>query len=103
MLQLRHIFLGRRFLGERPGQHEFGFENRPRRLDSAVECGANPSDYRVPDLLLDVYDDLTSIRLDQRLFSASVATPSCTMRFPDKSSRSLAPRFCRHNRSRAAS
>src|SRR5262245_2683178 len=29
MLQLGHIFSGRRFFRERPRQHEFGLENRP--------------------------------------------------------------------------
>jgi hypothetical protein len=35
-----------------PGQHEFGLENRPSRLDPAVEGGAHPSDRRMPDLPL---------------------------------------------------
>src|SRR5690349_1171743 len=39
VLQLRHIFLSRRFFRERPGQHEFGFEHRPGGLDAAIEGG----------------------------------------------------------------
>ena len=35
--------------------------------------------------------------------SSSVAAPSCTMRLPDKSSGSAAPRFSRHSRTSAAS
>src|SRR5262245_16162988 len=35
--------------------------------------------------------------------SSSVAAPSCTIRFPDRSSGSASPRFSRHRRTRAVS
>ena len=63
MLQLRHILLGRRFLGERPGQHELGLEHRPAGLDPAVQGGRHPAQRRVPNPPLDVRDDLTGISL----------------------------------------
>ena len=63
MLQLGHILLGGGLLRERPRQHELRFEHRTAGLDPAVEGGAHPSDRRMPDLLLDVRDDLTDIGL----------------------------------------
>ena len=39
----------------------------------------------------------------QRRLSASVTTPSWTIRFPERSSGSASPRFSRHSRIRAAS
>ena len=42
VLQLRHVLLGRRFLRERPGQHELGLEHRPGALDHPVQ-GRAPS------------------------------------------------------------
>jgi hypothetical protein len=63
MLELGHVLLGRRFLRKRPGQHEFGLENRPGRLDPAVQGDAQPSERRVPKVPLDVRDYLTCIRL----------------------------------------
>ena len=38
----------------------------------------------------------------QRRLSSLVATPSWTIRLPDKSSSSTSPRFSRHSRKRAA-
>jgi hypothetical protein len=43
------------------------------------------------------------LRSYQCRLSASVAVPSWTIRFPDKSSGSASPRFSRQRRSRAAS
>src|SRR6266568_2504665 len=43
------------------------------------------------------------LRSYQERLSSSVALPSCTMRFPDRSSDSASPRFSRHRRSKAAS
>ena len=63
VLQLRHVFFGRRFLGERPGQHELGFEHRTAALDPAVEGGRHPAERRMPDPTLDVGDDLPGIGL----------------------------------------
>jgi hypothetical protein len=61
VLQLGHVFFGRRFLRERPWQHELGFEHRPAALDETVEGRCHPADHRMPDAVLDVLDDLTGI------------------------------------------
>jgi hypothetical protein len=63
MLQLGHILLRSRFLRERPRQHELRLENRPGRLDPAVQGDAQPSERRVPKVPLDVRDHLTGICL----------------------------------------
>ena len=52
------MFLGRRLFRERPGQHEFGLEDRPSALDDAVERGGHPADHGMPDPALDGFDDL---------------------------------------------
>src|SRR6516164_3950492 len=43
------------------------------------------------------------LRSYQERLSSSVAAPSCTMRFPDRSSGSASPRFSRQRRTRAVS
>src|SRR5262249_28338238 len=43
------------------------------------------------------------LRSYQERLSSSVAAPSCTIRFPDRSSGSVSPRFSRHRRNSAAS
>ena len=58
VLELRHVFFGGRFLRERPRQHELGLENRLGCLDPAVKRCAHPPDRRMPDLLLEIGDDL---------------------------------------------
>ena len=63
MLQLRHMFFCGRFLRERPGQHELGLENRPGRFDPAVERCRHPAYRWMPDLPLDIRNDLTGIGL----------------------------------------
>jgi hypothetical protein len=63
VLQLRHIFLGRRFFRERPGQHELGLEDRPGSFDPAVQRGRHPAQRRMPDLPLHIGKDLTTIGL----------------------------------------
>jgi hypothetical protein len=62
-LQLRHVFLGRRFFRECPGQHELGLEHRAGRFDPAVEGGRHPAQSRVSDLALDISEDMTGIAL----------------------------------------
>ena len=47
--------------------------------------------------------DFAGVRSNQRRLRSSVATPSWTMRLPDRSSGSTSPRFSRQSRSRAAS
>ena len=64
MLQLGHVLLGRGLFGERPGQHELGFEHRPGCLDHAVEGCGHPSQDRMLDLALDVCNHLAGIALE---------------------------------------
>ena len=61
VLQLGHIFFGRRLFRERPRQHEFGLENRPVTLDPPVERCCHPAESRMPNLSLNIGNDLTSI------------------------------------------
>ncbi len=63
MLQLRHVFLGRRFFRERPRQHELGLEDRPGRFDPAIQGGRHPAQRWMPDLVLDIREDLAGIGL----------------------------------------
>jgi hypothetical protein len=63
VLQLWHVFLGGRFLRERPGQHEFGLKDRITALNPSVERRRHPPQRRVPDSLLDIGDDLAGISL----------------------------------------
>ena len=62
MFELRHVFLGRGFFRERPGQHELGLENRPNSFDAAVQRGRHPAQHRVPDLPLHIDENLAGIR-----------------------------------------
>ena len=63
VLQLRRVLLGGRFFREVPGQHEFGFEHRPAGFDPPIQRCRHPAQARVPDVLLDVGDDLAGIGL----------------------------------------
>ena len=63
VLQLRHVLLGGRLLGERPGQHELGLEHRPGAVDHPVEGRAHPAVDRVAHLPLHLRDHLAGIAL----------------------------------------
>jgi hypothetical protein len=63
VLQLRHVFLGRSFLRERPRQHELGLVDRITSLDPPVECCRHPAQRRMSDLFLNVGDHLSGIGL----------------------------------------
>src|SRR5262245_31756241 len=63
VLDLGHVLFGRRLLGERPWQHELGFEDGSRRLHGAVKGRHHPANGRVPDAALDVGDPLPSVAL----------------------------------------
>ena len=63
VLQLGHVLFGRRFLRERPGQHELGLEHRAGALDHAVEGRRHPALDRVKHLPLHLGDDLAGIAL----------------------------------------
>ena len=47
VLQLPHVFFGCGLLGERPGQHELGFEYGPTALHKTVQGRHHPRDCRV--------------------------------------------------------
>src|SRR6516165_1708986 len=64
VLHLGHVFGGRSLLRERPRQHELGLEHLSGSADKAVECRPHPPDDRMPDLPLDVVDDLPGIALE---------------------------------------
>ena len=61
VLQLGHVFFGRALFGERPRQHELGFENRPGGLDHAVEGGGHPAHDRMLHPALDPSEDLAGV------------------------------------------
>jgi hypothetical protein len=63
MLDLRHVLLGRRLLGERPGQHELGFEDCSDPLHDAVQGRRHPGDRRMLHVALDVGDQAASVAL----------------------------------------
>jgi hypothetical protein len=98
VLELRRVFLHRRFFRERPGEHELGLEHGLAALYPAIQRGRHPAQ-----------DRMTSIRICpvlvsyQRRLSSSVTTPSWTRRLPDKSFGSTSPRFSRQSRRSASS
>jgi hypothetical protein len=63
VLDLGDVFLCRRLFGERPREHEFGLEHRPRALDHAVQCRREKPDHWVLDPALDRRDDLAGVAL----------------------------------------
>jgi hypothetical protein len=99
VLELRYVFFRRRFLRERPRQHELGFEYGPTACDSTVEGCRHPPESRMQGQLLDIGDDQPVLAWYQRQLSFSVARPSCTMRLPERSFGATSPRFSRHSRS----
>ena len=63
MLQLGHVFFGRPFLRERPGQHEFGFEHGAAGIDQAVQGCGHPRADGMLNPALHVLDRLTGVAL----------------------------------------
>ena len=63
VLQLGHIFRHRRFLRERPGQHELGLEDGLATLDTAIEGCPHPAQRRVPNSPLDISYHLARVGL----------------------------------------
>ena len=98
VLDLRHVFLRRRLFGERPREHELGFENRPRALDHAVQCGGQKPDHGVLDPPLDGRDDLAGVALKPMPVECFGRYPELDERLPDRSSGSASPRFSRQRR-----
>lgn len=54
VLQLSHVLLGCSFLGEGPGQHELGFEDRAGLLDGPIQRRRHPFVHGMTNTLLDV-------------------------------------------------
>ena len=63
VLDLRHVLFGRGFFRKRPGQHELGLKHRPGLLDDAVKRRPHPSQHGVPDVSLNVFDQLARVPL----------------------------------------
>jgi hypothetical protein len=63
VLQLGHMLPGRRFFGERPGQHELGLEHGVGVVDHAVQRRGHPAVDRVLNPALDVGNDAPGIAL----------------------------------------
>jgi hypothetical protein len=53
VLQLRHVLLGCGLFRKRPGQHEFGLEDRSGRFNTAVERSGHPAQRWVPNVALE--------------------------------------------------
>src|SRR5262245_15767158 len=103
VLDLRHILFCRGLFGERPRQHELGLEYCPGLLYDAVESRCHPRNGRMLDVALDIGNTPAGVALVPGRLRPSVATPSCTLRLPDRSSGSTSPRLSRQRRSSAAS
>jgi hypothetical protein len=63
VLELGHILFAGRFLGKRPGQHEFGLEYCFRALHDAVEGCRHPGNGRVPHAALNVSNASAGVAL----------------------------------------
>jgi hypothetical protein len=63
VLDLGHVLLGRRLFRERPGQHEFGLENRPTARDQPVYGCPHPAQHGMPQPMLDAFDGLPGVAL----------------------------------------
>src|SRR5262249_7973016 len=63
VLQLRHVFFGRRFFREQPREHEFGLEHRIAALHTAVESRAHPAQNGMSNIFLNIRDHLAGIGL----------------------------------------
>src|SRR5262249_9137894 len=94
---------GSSLFGERPRQHEFGFEDGSCLLHSAVEGRHHPGN---SECLTRCWTSVTRrpvLRSYQERLSSSVAAPSCTTKLPDRSSGFASPRFSRQSWIKAAS
>src|SRR5262249_32602055 len=63
VLELRRVLLSRALFGERPWQHELGFEDSPARFHHPVEGGRHPLDHWVANPPLDVLKPESGIAL----------------------------------------
>src|SRR5437899_8068503 len=98
VLELGHILFAGRFLGKRPGQHEFGFEYGSGFLYDASRVATIQG---IAECLTRRWTPVTCrpvLRSYQVRLRSSVAVPNCTIKLPDRSSR-----FSRQRRTRGAS
>jgi hypothetical protein len=56
VLDLGHMLLGGGLFRERPGQHEFGLENRSAARNNPVESRAHPPEHGMQEPMLDAFD-----------------------------------------------
>ena len=63
VLKLRHVFLGRALLRERPRQHELGLEHRTGWFDHPVKRCRHPLDHGMLHPPLDVLDGVAGVSL----------------------------------------
>ena len=103
VLELGDVLLRRRLFGERPREHELGFEHRPGALDHAVQRGGQEPDNRVLDPPLDRRDDLAGVALVPMPVEGFGYDPELDDKIAGRSSGSASPRFSRQRRRRAAS
>jgi hypothetical protein len=73
------------FLGERPRQHEFGFEDRAGCGHHPVQGGRHPPDYRVIHPPLDVLNRVACVSL----IPAPVEVLGCAPNLDDQISRQV--------------
>src|SRR5262249_62232891 len=74
------MLLSRAFLRKRPGQHEFGLENRPAARDNAIKGRTHPPEHRMPEAVLDAFDGLPGIAL----VPMAVESFCCEAKFNDE-------------------
>ena len=103
VLELRHVLFGCRCLRERPWQHELGLEHGSCVLDNAVQRAARKRITGCSTRRCTAVTTRPVLRSYHCRLRASVATPSWTMRLPERSSGSASPRFSPQRRTRAAS
>ena len=63
MLELRHVFLRRRFFRKRPGQHELGLKHGLAALNPPIQRGCHPAQHWMPDVPLHIGKNLPGIGL----------------------------------------
>jgi hypothetical protein len=63
VLDLGRVLLGRGLLRERPGQHEFGLEDRPAARDNPVNGRPHPAEHGMPEPMLNAFDGLPGVAL----------------------------------------
>jgi len=86
VLELRHVFLRRAFLRERPRQHELGFEDAPLGSTIPSRVAAIHLNHRMPYPPLSILYGMAGIALVPVPIEVLGDDPSWTMRLPERSS-----------------